>query len=94
MKLPESFDVMKGIEPGSSSSQILTSSMLRYRKSFMEFVLTRKDGWIRVKWDVPSTELLRGMKVTFEIQKKAIVTATGEFDQLAEAMRDWYGPAT
>jgi len=58
----------------------------------MEFVLTRKDGWIRVKWDVPSDELLRGMRVTFEIQKKVIEKTTEEFDRLEKAMREWYGP--
>lgn len=94
MKLPDTFDVMKGVKLGSRSSQILTASALKYRKSFMEFVLTRSEGWIRVKWDVPSTELLRGMKVTFEIQKKAIVETTEEFDRLEKAMREWYGPAT
>lgn len=93
-KFPETVDVMKGLSLGSASTQILSSSSLKYRKSFMEFVLTRDDGWIRVKWDVPSNELLRGMKITFDIQNKVVKTTAAEFDRLADAMRRVYGSAT
>lgn len=92
MKLPDTFDVVK-LQPVLGQAYDVEFSDSRFRKSYMEFVLTA-DGWVRVKWDVPSTELLRGMQVNFEIMGKQIGTTARSVDRLAEEMRRWYGPAT
>lgn len=90
MKLPDTFDVMKG---HATLGQTYKTDMTRFLQSYMEFVLTR-DGWVRVKWDVPTSEVLKGMRVAFREIGQQIETTAQSANQLAEAMRKWYGSTT
>ncbi len=90
MKMPDTFDVIKG---RAKLGATYGADMTKFHKSYMEFVLTG-DGWIRVKWDVPATEVLRGMAIAFEVTKNQMDMTVRSANQLAEEMRRWYGPAT
>lgn len=88
--ISQTFDLTKG---HVGLSQTYGSDMGRFVNSYMEFVLTA-DGWIRVKWDVPASEVLKRMTMTFEFTKNQMDITARSVDRLVEQMRKWYAPAT
>ncbi len=93
MKLPDTFDLMKGhAKLGHTYRTNALNS--RFHKSYMEFVLLVSGEWIRVKWDVPASEVLKRMTMTFEFTKNQMDITARSVDRLVEQMREWYAPAT
>ncbi len=88
-----SFDIMESRRGHAVLGQTFEKDMSKFAKSYMEFVLTA-DGWVRVKWDVPASQVLKGMEITFEYTRQQMDMTARTADRLVEEMRKWYGPAT